>query len=49
MDQRPAPHHTPQRGGPPKHGPPQPHQQPKRNYKLLVDPILVNGASKLYR
>ncbi|XP_068207015.1 histone-lysine N-methyltransferase SETD1 [Palaemon carinicauda] len=48
MDQRPCTHHPPQRAGPPKHGPPPAHP-PKRNYKLLIDPVLVNGASKLYR
>ncbi|XP_064082523.1 histone-lysine N-methyltransferase SETD1-like isoform X2 [Macrobrachium nipponense] len=48
MDQRPCTHHPPQRAGPPKHGPSPSHPQ-KRNYKLLIDPVLVNGASKLYR
>ena len=48
MDQRSFTHHPPQRAGPPKHGPSPSHPQ-KRNYKLLIDPVLVNGASKLYR
>ncbi|KAK7086100.1 hypothetical protein SK128_010805 [Halocaridina rubra] len=48
MDQRSFTHHPPQRSGPPKHGPTPAHPQ-KRNYKLLIDPVLVSGASKLYR
>lgn len=48
MEQRPLSHHPTKHGGQQKHAPPLP-QQSKRNYKLLIDPVLVNGANKLYR
>ncbi|XP_042232871.1 histone-lysine N-methyltransferase SETD1-like isoform X2 [Homarus americanus] len=48
MEQRPLSHHPTKHGGPQKHAPPPPHAS-KRNYKLLIDPVLVNGANKLYR
>lgn len=48
MDQRPVSHHPARHGAPQKHPPMGPHPS-KRNYKLLIDPNLVNGANKLYR
>ncbi|XP_076065509.1 histone-lysine N-methyltransferase SETD1-like isoform X2 [Oratosquilla oratoria] len=52
MDQSALSHHPPHRGNlppPAPHGGPPPYQQ-KRNYKLLIDPVLVKGTNnKLYR
>lgn len=42
-------HSTHHRGSFSNHGVSSSQSLPKRNYKLLIDPNLVKGASKLYR
>ena len=49
MDYRRGPPHSQRGGGPPQNPPPPPPMQKKRDYKLLIDPILVQGGQKLYR